>query len=299
MEAVYRLYADSGFAMAGAVAFSGLVSLFPFCIFLGALAGVFGARELAAAAIRELFQNLPPPVAEGLAREVDAVMGRSRFDVLTLGAGIALFFATGAIETLRTALNVAYRVKETRSYPICLARSMLFVVASAIVTLALTWVVVVAPRLAELWQPEAARFIFDASWFGAGLRYAMAAAMIALQLLAYHIWLAAGRRRVSEVWPGVALSTGLWLLAAGLYSSYLNLSDYTRFYAGLSQLMVALIFFQVSAVIVLLGAELNRGLIELRKLDAGLPHDDSADDKARRGFTRTAPARPRARPRRS
>jgi hypothetical protein len=50
---------------------------------------------------------------------------------------------------------------------------------------------------------------------------------------------------------------------------------------------------------VLLGAELNRGLIELRKLDAGLPHDDSADDKARRGFTRTAPARPRARPRRS
>jgi membrane protein len=278
IEAIYRLYADSGFAMAGAVAFSSVLSLFPFCIFLGALAGMFGGRDLAAAAIHELFQNLPPPVADGLLREVDAVMGRTRLDVLTLGAGIALFFATGAIETLRTALNVAYRVKETRSYPVCLARSMLFVVASAIVTLALTWFIVVAPRLAELWQPEAARFIFDASWFGAGLRYAVAAAMIALQLFAYHIWLAAGRRRISEVWPGVVVSTVLWLLAAGLYSSYLNLSDYTRFYAGLSQLMVALIFFQVSAVIVLLGAELNRGLIELRKLDA---NDSPRDDIAR------------------
>jgi membrane protein len=99
--------------------------------------------------------------------------------------------------------------------------------------------------------------------------------MIAVQLLIYHVWLAAGHRRVSEVWPGVALSTGLWLLAAGLYSFYLNLSDYARFYAGLSQLMVALIFFQVSAVIVLLGAELNRGLIELRKLGANVRARDN------------------------
>jgi membrane protein len=268
VEAVYRLYQDSGFAMAGAVAYSGVVSLFPFCIFLGALAGVFGGRELAATAMNQLFENVPPPVAEVLAREVDAVMGRSRVDLLTLSAGVALFFATGAIETLRAALNVAYRVKETRSYPLSLARSMLFVLASATITLGLTWVIVVAPRVAERWQPDAARLLFDASWFGAGFRYALAAAMISLQLLAYHLWLVAGRRRISEVLPGVALSTVLWLVAAGLYSSYLNLSDYTRFYAGLSQLMVALIFFQMSAIIVLLGAELNRGLIELRKLNA-------------------------------
>ena len=44
------------------------------------------------------------------------------------------------------------------------------------------------------------------------------------------------------------LSTCLWLALASLYSYYLNFSDYTRFYAGLSQLMVALIFFQMTAV---------------------------------------------------
>ena len=42
LEAIYRLYEHSGFAMAGAVAFSFVVSLFPFCIFLGALSGIFG-----------------------------------------------------------------------------------------------------------------------------------------------------------------------------------------------------------------------------------------------------------------
>jgi membrane protein len=48
----------------------------------------------------------------------------------------------------------------------------------------------------------------------------------------------------------------------------LNLSDYARFYAGLSQLMVAMIFFQMTAVIVILGAELNRGIFEFKRMAA-------------------------------
>ena len=106
------------------------------------------------------------------------------------------------------------------------------------------------------------------TWAGAIFRYASAAAVIAAQLLAFHLWLAAGRRRIQDVWPGVLLSTALWLLAASLYSYYLNLSDYTRFYAGLSQLMVAMIFFQMTAVIVILGAELNRGIFEFKRMNA-------------------------------
>src|SRR5262245_26805886 len=36
--AFHETFADSGFSMAGAVAYSFVLSLFPFCIFLGALA---------------------------------------------------------------------------------------------------------------------------------------------------------------------------------------------------------------------------------------------------------------------
>ncbi|KAB2940383.1 MAG: YihY/virulence factor BrkB family protein [Hyphomicrobium sp.] len=270
LEAIYRLYEHSGFAMAGAVAFSFVVSLFPFCIFLGALAGIFGGRELAAQAVEQLFQILPPGVAAGLAPQVEAIMGRTRIDLLTASAGLSLFFATNAIETLRTALNGAYRVVEKRPYLYCLARSMVFVFASAVSMLVLTWVVVVGPALAARFDPELTQsfMLMRSTWLGATLRYASAAAVISTQLLAIHLWLAAGRRRIKDVWPGVLLSTALWLLAASLYSYYLNLSDYTRFYAGLSQLMVAMIFFQMTAVIVILGAELNRGIYEFKRMNA-------------------------------
>ena len=270
LEAIYRLYEHSGFAMAGAVAFSFVVSLFPFCIFLGALAGIFGGRELAAQAVEQLFQILPQGVAAGLAPQVEAIMGRTRIDLLTVSAGLSLFFATNAIETLRTALNGAYRVIETRPYLLCLLRSMVFVFVSAVSMLVLTWVVVVGPAMAARFDPALTQSftLMRSTWAGAIFRYASAGAVIAAQLLAFHLWLAAGRRRIQDVWPGVLLSTALWLLAESLYSYYLNLSDYTRFYAGLSQLMVAMIFFQMTAAIVILGAELNRGIFEFKRMNA-------------------------------
>jgi membrane protein len=274
LEAIYRLYEHSGFTMAGAVAFSFVVSIFPFCIFLGALAGiVFGGPELARLAIDQLFAILPQRVAQGLAPDIEAVMGRTRIDLLTLSGGLALFFATSAIETLRAALNGAYRVHETRPYPLCLLISMAFVLVSAASTLFLTWAVVVGPQIAAKFgpsflhlEPSLLKSFLESTWMAVGTRYALAAGVMAAQLFAFHLWLAAGRRRLADVWPGIALSILLWLAMASVYSYYLDLNDYARFYAGLSQLMVALIFFQVTAIIIILGAELNRGIVELKRM---------------------------------
>jgi membrane protein len=268
LTAVWEVYEQSGFAMSGAVAFSLLLSLFPFFIFLGAFASVLGGRELASAAVAVLFQYLPVQVAETLAGEVEAVLGNSRIDLMTLSAAVALFFATSAFETFRAALNVAYRVTEKRPYLVCLLVSMLFVLGTAVVTLVLTWAVVSGVGLAQrLPLPGNLRYLLDSGWLGSGVRYAIAAAMVALQLFAYHLWLAGGRRRLADVWPGVVLSMLLYIALAAGYSYYLAISNYARFYAGLSHIMIALIFFQLTAIIVLLGAELNRGIMELRRLD--------------------------------
>ena len=268
-DAAYEMFADSGFSMAGAVAFSFVLSLFPFCIFLGAFAGYFGGEGLARAAVEQLFQVVPAPVAEVLVPEVEAVMGKSRFGLLTFGAFIALFFATSAIESLRAALNVAYRQKEQKSYPACLLQSAVFVIFSAVGMLAFAWGIVVGPEIASRFKPRWFLWLADQSWSSLVLRYLIVSVVSGLQLSAYHIWLAAGRRRIGDVLPGVALSIFLWILTARLFASWLTINDYSRFYAGLTQLMSALVFFQVTAMIVILGAELNRGLADRREKARG------------------------------
>lgn len=275
-RAFQELFADSGFSMAGAVAYSFVLSLFPFCIFLGAIAGYFGGETLAKQAVEQLFEMAPAPVVEAIAPEVMRVMGQSRFGLLTFGALIALFFATSAIESLRAALNVAYRVKERRTYLWCLMESALFVVVSAVGMLALAWGVVVGPQLAARLKPVWLLWLADPGWVALIARYAIVVTAIGVQLVAYHLWLAAGQRRVADVWPGVLLSIVLWLIAAKLFATWLTISDYSRFYAGLTHVMSALVFFQVSSLIVILGAELNRGILEIKRMLAAAEDIDGA-----------------------
>ncbi len=276
LQAIVELYESSGITLASAVAFSFIVSLFPFCILIGSLAGFLGGRALAEQAVHLMVETLPARVAETLEPEVMLVMGASRFGLMTMSGFLALFFATGAIETLREALNGAYRVVENRRYPVCLGVSALFVIISAISLLLLTAALVVWPaisaRLEPAWldKPEAVwvRALLESKWLTVTTRYVLAGVVIAVQLFAMHIWLAAGRRKISEVWPGILLTVVLWLSAAAVFSTYLDFNDYARFYGGMSQIMATMIFFWLSAVIVILGAELNRGILELRKMDA-------------------------------
>ncbi|MEZ5816363.1 MAG: YihY/virulence factor BrkB family protein [Hyphomicrobiaceae bacterium] len=262
--AVYRVIDDGGISMAGAIAYSFLLSLFPFCIFLTALAATVGGRDLADASIHQLFQVVPDNVAQALAPEVERIMGRSRYGLLTLGAAVSLFFATSAIESLRAGLNVAYGVREGRSMLFCFVQSIFFVFATAAGMLTLTWGVVVGPALAQTrdWQPIL--WLLNQGLLSPTSRYTIVVAITLAQLLAYHLWLAAGRRTIWDVWPGVTLSVALWILAAWIYSWWLTVSDYSIFYGGLTQLLTALIFFQFSGVIMIFGAEFNRALAEVR-----------------------------------
>jgi membrane protein len=262
--AMWNLFENCGFSMSGAVAFTFLLSLFPFCIFLGALAATVGGRELAAYAVAQLFQAVPEPVAKVLAPEIDRVMGSSQYGLLTVGAATALLFATSAVETLRAALNMAYRVREGRSYLFCLTQSAFFVLMTAAGMLVLAWGVVFGPVLAQSIDSEAVHWLLAQDRFSVAVRYAVVLCVTTAQLLAYHLFLTAGQRSFWDVWPGVLLSVALWILLAQLYARWLGISDYSRFYAGLTQLFTALIFFQVTAMVVILGAEFNRALGEAK-----------------------------------
>jgi len=262
--AFFELFKDSGFSMAGAIAFAFVLSIFPFCIFLAALAGWLGGRPLAIEAVHQISLLAPPRVAEALAPEIEAVMGQTRYGLLTLGGVTALFFATSAIESLRAALNVAYRVKETRPFYWCYGQSMLFVFISAVGFLAVAAGIVIGPSFGHKLGGGPVVWLLDQSWSTAAIRNGLVGIVIGLQLLAYHAWLAAGNRRLSQIWPGVLVSMVLGILVAQAFSLYLSFNDYTKFYAGLSQVAAALIFFQLSGIVVIVGAEFNRALAEIR-----------------------------------
>ena len=128
-DSVGHFNADDGWAMASHVALSGLMALFPFLIFVAALAGFVGQERLAEQVADFLFQAWPPEVAGPIADEVHRVVSGAGVNLLTVAAVIAAFLASSGVEAARVALNRAYRVVDRRSFLWLRAESLLFVLA--------------------------------------------------------------------------------------------------------------------------------------------------------------------------
>ena len=105
LDAFYTFLADDGWAIASHIALSTLMALFPFLIVLTSLAGFFGSKELADQAAGLLLQVWPKQVADSLSGQIHEVMTTTRGDILTIGAVLAVYFASNGVEALRVALN--------------------------------------------------------------------------------------------------------------------------------------------------------------------------------------------------
>jgi membrane protein len=264
--ALNRFNRNEGWAIASHIALSALMALFPFLIFVTALAAsLFGSLELADEAASILFEAWPEVVAEPMEREIRNVMLGLRGDVLTFAAGIAIFFASSGIESLRIGLNRAYRVRETRSWWLLRIESIAYVVVGAAAMLALSFLVVLYPLL---W----ATAIQYASWLERVgnllefVRLGAAAIVLTVALFVAHWWLPAGRRSFNEIWPGILVTFVLWLGAGIVFGRYLAsfAYAYVTYYAGLASVMAALVFLYLVAMIFIFGAELNGAVARAR-----------------------------------
>jgi membrane protein len=263
LDAFYAFNEDDGWAIASHIALSALMALFPFLIFVTALAALFGTKELADQTAVLLLEAWPKEVAEPIAAAIHDVLTNLRTDALTFGVVFAIYFSSSGIEGLRVGLNRAYGVREAHPWWWTRLESILYVFLGAISLLALAFLIVLGPLI---W----ATAIKYAPWLVpfAGVvdltRYGLTTLVLVVALIVVHKWLPAGHRSFVEIAPGILVTFVLWIAAGAMFGSYLSefASTYVTYYAGLASAMVALVFLYVSASIFVYGGELNS---EIRK----------------------------------
>src|SRR3954454_22857396 len=204
-RAGWRLSEHDGLMVAGYMAFAAFTSLFPFLIFLAALASVLGTSETADETVKGMFQFLPPDVANTLAPAVHQVMAGHHGGLLTFGALATLWTASSGVEALRDALDRAYEAKDPEPFWWRRLQSMAVVVLGALVLFVASLAVILGPvlwRLAELLgRPSAEQ---EVVWTLG--RYFLGTAVLAAGLLALHRWLPNHRLPMRALLPGVLLT---------------------------------------------------------------------------------------------
>jgi len=266
LDAFWQFNADDGWAIASHIALSSLMAMFPFFLVLTALAGIIGSQNLADEAANLLLEAWPEEVAGPISREIHNVLVGAHGQVLTVGALLALYFASSGIESLRIGLNRAYTVIETRSMWLLRLESIGYVILAAIGMLALSFLVLLAPLI---WATIVRKFpklepFGDVVTF---VRLSVATVLLIVPLFVVHKWLPAGRRTFGQIIPGILATLALWLIAGIMFGRYLAefAFTYSIYYAGLASPMIALVFLYFTASIFIYGGELNAVIVKLRE----------------------------------
>jgi membrane protein len=264
-ESFYRLFADEAIPLAGNIAFRVVFSMFPFLIFLTALAGFFGSDELAQGVVNFLLEVAPEELVKPLAPEIRSILTVPRTGLLSVSALITIWSAMGGVDSVRVGLNRAYDVRETRSLWWLYGINVLFVIASAIFLLIFALLIVFAPLLLQLIETHAPALRGHLVTLEQ-LRFPIGIVLLTGVVLVCHRVLPARPRSVLAVLPGVLLTVVAWVVMSAVFSVYLlNFNTFASTYASLSGVFTAMFFVYMAALVLILGGELNR-VLEVRRL---------------------------------
>lgn len=239
-----------------AIAFNVFLAFFPTLLLaVGFASSWIGSRTALLDAIRDFTEFLPPG-SRGIVIDFLSRRGADIWKFVVLGWFGCLFGGTQAMRLLMDGIHLIYEDEERIGFLHRQFRGLLLL----LITMA---PILVAGILGVFGRPLrhwALGFIGEHTlvrglWLVFFPLVAMILAMLALTVI---YWVARPKEEsLRHVLPGAALATLLWWMVNALFGFYVRRVPYNVVYGGLAAVIGLLVWMQISAVIVFLGAAWN------------------------------------------
>jgi membrane protein len=254
--AIDRFNRNDGSPMAGYIAFSGILSIFPFLIFAATLTGILFGGDQSGHIIESIFEIAPEDVALTLEPVAVEVLNKQSGEVLTIAFIFALWVASSAVEAFRIAFDRAYAVPDPRGIIENRLLAILLVFIGGFVAALLGVSILFSPLIVRFLEEV---LLLRVPLVASYLTYAFGVLVFVGFLLLMHRLLPG--RRVRRVWPGVVVTTVVWMVLASGFSFYLTMTPgYTVTYGTLAGVIITLMFFYLTGAAIIYGAEVNAAL---------------------------------------
>jgi membrane protein len=232
---------------ASALAYQMLFSLFPFLLFLIALIGFLHLPDFFTWLRLQSELVLPPQALEQVNPVIDQLQ-QSKGGLLSVGIVIALWTASAGVRLMMSAMNAAYDVVEGRPIWKRFPLSIFYTVGIAGMLLAAAALMVLGPQVMEWLAGQIGMQEFVVTlWTILRWPLIVVLLMFAVALMYYRF-----------ITPGSVLAVVVWIVASLGFGYYVKtFADYNAMYGSIGAIIVLLLYFYISAAVLLLGAEMN------------------------------------------
>ena len=244
---------DRGAALAYYLVFA----LFPTLLFLTALLGLFPFPGLMDRLFQYVDQALPGDAASVLRRTFAEIQRNARGGLLSAGALAALWASSSGMDSMISALNVAYDVGDRRPWWKRRLIALLLTIGFGVFILGALVMLVFGGQIGGV---VAAKFGFGAyfttAWNVLSVLLVVGCVLFGLAMVYYlapdakqHWW---------WVTPGSAVALTLWLALSFALRVYVsNFANYSATYGSIGGVILLILWLYLSGVVLLLGAEIN------------------------------------------
>jgi membrane protein len=249
--------ADDILSLSAQLAYYFFLSLFPLLLFLVSLASFFPVDNLVDETVKYLGGIAPPDVISFLLDQIHKISESDDGGVMTFAFLFTIWSSSGAMMSIITTMNMAYDIEESRPWwktrliavGLTVGLALFILVSFALVIAGPT----IAERIANAMQLGPA---FEWTWKILQWPIVFALVVTAIGIIYY----CAPDAEQDWVWitPGAVLATLLWLVISLGFKIYLaNWGDYNETYGALAGVIILLLWFYLSGLAILVGAELN------------------------------------------
>ena len=247
---------------AGNLTYKMLFALFPFSVFLLSLLNLFGVQELLDTLFDRAYTVLPEGAAAFLEDQLLGIAASRARGAYAAGAIVSLLVTlwgvSGAFRSAMKAMNVMYEIEEARPYWKQYLLSVLLSLGTAAFLLFALALILFGP---ELGGAVAATMglgsIFRLIWNVVQWPVLFCEVLLAFSLVYY--FAPDVEQRFRWISLGTIIAVTFWLVFSVLFSLYVNnFGSYNATYGTLAGVAIFLFYIYWSALIMLVGAEMNQ-----------------------------------------
>jgi membrane protein len=215
----------------------------------------------------------PPDVVQILRDQLASLSQGEHSGIFTFGLLVALWSSSAAMVSIISALNTAYDIEEARPWwKVRLTAILLTLGVAVFVVVALALVMIGPSFIDRLASMVGLGPAFAVTWNL--LRWPIALVLVALCIGLVFYFAPDAEQDWEWITPGAVVATVLWLIASLGFKFYVaNFANYNESYGSLGGVIVLMLWFYISALAVLSGAEINA------EIEHASPHGKDPGEK--------------------
>jgi membrane protein len=252
-----EVLADNCLNLAAQLAYYFFLALFPALLFITAIISFIPVAGLLDAITGTLARVAPSEVLSIVQDQVLKIAHEKNGGLLTIGMIGTIWSTSSGVNAIIDTLNEAYDIREARPWWKVKALAVGLTLALALFIVVSFALVLVGPTLAEkvaAWAHMGPAF----TWTWKIVQWPIVFVLVSLAMAIVYYYAPDAEQEWIWITPGSIVATALWLLTSIGFKFYVaNFTSYNATYGAIGGVIVLMLWFYVSALAVLIGAELN------------------------------------------